>query len=139
MSEEVPTEKGIVTGRPLERPSPGKLKAGLGKKEAWILSSCLLKDIASVGLQLLGRNSGAAAERVDGNGRTCVRIADERVDVIEGENLREGDSKPGGGTGEVVAQCSESFVGAGVCWQPHIAAGDLQVQSRDSDFPRTAR
>ena len=86
----------------------------------------------------LGKIQGQRAERVDGNGRTCVRIADERVEVIEGENLREGDSKPGGGTGEVVAQCSESFVGAGVCWQPHIA-GDLQVQSRDSDFPRTAR
>ena len=68
-----------------------------------------------------------------------MRIADERVDVNEGENLREGDSKPGGGTGEVVAQCSERLVGAGVCWQPHIAAGDLQVQSRDSDLPRTAR
>ena len=94
MSEEVPTEKGIVNGRPLERPGPGKLKAGLGKKEAWISYSGLLTDIALDELQLLGRNSGAAAERVDGNGRTCVRIADERVDVIEGENLREGDSKP---------------------------------------------
>ena len=110
MSEEVPTEKGIVIGRLLERPSPGKLKAGVGKKEAWILSSCLLKDIASVGLQLLGRNSGAAAERVDGNGRTCVRIADERVDVIEGENSRGGESTPG----------FEGEVGAGVLLGPIV-------------------
>ena len=77
---------------------------------------------------------------MEGIGRTLERTAEERVDVIDGENLIGGDPALEGGAGDALVQASDNVSSntTGVCSHLHVVE-DEQLQRPERDCPKPAR